>query len=44
MRAGMRVLLATLALFPFLAPYELLIGVEWQQYTIVMVPGTPFRL
>jgi hypothetical protein len=32
MRAGMRVLLAALALFPLLAPYELLIRVEWQQY------------
>lgn len=32
MRAGMRVLLATLAFFPLLAPYELLIRVEWQQY------------
>ena len=32
MRAGMRVLLAALALFPLLAPYELIIRVEWQQY------------
>ena len=32
MRTGMRVVLAVLALFPLLAPYELLIRVEWQQY------------
>lgn len=32
MRAGMRILLAVLGLFPLLAPYELLLEVEWQHY------------
>lgn len=32
MRAGMRVLLAALALVPLLAPYELLIRVGWEDY------------
>jgi hypothetical protein len=32
MRAGVRVILAILAIFPLLAPYDLLIRVEWQQY------------
>jgi hypothetical protein len=29
MRVGMRVLLAALGLFPLLAPYELLIKIDW---------------
>lgn len=32
MRPGLRVVLALLALFPLLAPYELLLRVDWQQY------------
>jgi hypothetical protein len=32
MRPGMRVLLALLALFPLIAPYELLVRVDWQHY------------
>ena len=32
MRPGTRIVLAVLALFPLLAPYELLIRVEWKQY------------
>ena len=32
MRSGMRVLLAALALFPLIAPYELLIRTEWEQF------------
>ncbi len=32
MRPGMRVLLAILALFPLLAPYELIVKVEWESY------------
>ncbi len=32
MRPGMRVLLAALALFPLIAPYELLIKTEWEYY------------
>lgn len=32
MRVGMRILLAALALFPLLAPYELLIKPEWEYY------------
>jgi len=32
LRAGVRIVLAVLALFPLLAPYELLIRVEWQQF------------
>ncbi len=32
MRPGMRVFLAVLAIFPLIAPYELLVRVEWQHY------------
>jgi hypothetical protein len=32
MRIGMRVLLAALALFPLIAPYELLIRPKWEHY------------
>jgi hypothetical protein len=32
MRPGMRVFLALLALFPVIAPYELLVRVDWQHY------------
>jgi hypothetical protein len=32
MRAGMRVVFAVLALFPLLAPYELIVKVEWESY------------
>ena len=32
MRAGMRVLLAALGLFPLLAPYELLIKIDWEHF------------
>lgn len=32
MRPGMRILLAALALFPLLAPYELLIRLDWEYY------------
>ena len=32
MRVGMRVLLAALGCFPLLAPYELLIKVEWEHF------------
>ncbi len=32
MRPGMRVLLAILALFPLLAPYELIVKIEWETY------------
>jgi len=32
MRPGMRVLLAALALFPLLAPYELIVKVDWESY------------
>jgi len=32
MRPGMRVLLALLALFPLIAPYELLVRIDWQHY------------
>jgi hypothetical protein len=32
MRPGMRVLLGALGLFPLLAPYELLIQIDWQYY------------
>jgi len=32
MRPGMRALLATLALFPLLAPYQLIVKVEWESY------------
>ncbi|PSN12108.1 hypothetical protein C7293_21605 [filamentous cyanobacterium CCT1] len=32
MRVGMRVLLAVLGCFPLLAPYELLIEIEWEHY------------
>lgn len=32
MRAGMRILLAALALFPLLAPYDLLIRPNWEYY------------
>lgn len=32
MRPGMRVLLAILALFPLLAPYELIVKVEWESH------------
>lgn len=31
-RFGMRLLFALLALFPLLAPYELLLGIRWQSY------------
>jgi len=32
MRVGMRLLLAALGLFPLLAPYELLVRVDWEHY------------
>ena len=32
MRVGMRVLLAALGLFPLLAPYELLIRIDWEHF------------
>ena len=32
MRGGMRILLAALGLFPLLAPYELLIKIEWEHF------------
>jgi hypothetical protein len=32
MRVGMRILLAALGLFPLLAPYELLIKVDWEHF------------
>ncbi len=32
MRPGMRILLAALALFPLLAPYELLVQLKWDSY------------
>lgn len=32
MRVGMRILLAALGLFPLLAPYELLIKIDWQHF------------
>jgi hypothetical protein len=32
MRVGMRILLAALGFFPLIAPYELLIKIEWQDY------------
>jgi len=32
MRTGTRVLFAVLALFPLLAPYELIVKVEWESY------------
>ena len=32
MRVGMRILLAALGFFPLIAPYELLIKIEWQYY------------
>jgi hypothetical protein len=32
MRAGMRVVVAIVGLFPLLAPYDLLVRVEWQQH------------
>ena len=32
MRVGMRVLLAALGLFPLLAPYELLIRIDWDHF------------
>jgi hypothetical protein len=32
MRPGMRVLLGALALFPLLAPYELIVKVKWESY------------
>lgn len=32
MRAGMRVVLAALGLFPLLAPYELLIKIDWEHF------------
>lgn len=32
MRAGMRVFLALIALFPLLAPYELILRVDWREY------------
>lgn len=32
MRLGMRVFLALLAIFPVIAPYELLVRVDWQHY------------
>lgn len=32
MRVGMRILLATLGLFPLLAPYELLIKIDWEHF------------
>jgi hypothetical protein len=32
MRTGMRILLVVLALFPLIAPYELLVRIDWQYY------------
>jgi hypothetical protein len=32
MRGGMRILLAALGLFPLLAPYELLIKIDWEHF------------
>lgn len=32
MRVGMRLLFAVLSLFPLLAPYELILRVDWQSY------------
>jgi len=32
MRGGMRVLLAALGLFPLMAPYELLIKIDWEHF------------
>jgi len=32
MRPGMRVLLAFVALFPLIAPYELLVRIDWEHY------------
>ena len=32
MRVGMRILLAALGLFPLLAPYELLIEIDWEHF------------
>jgi len=32
MRVGLRILLAALGFFPLIAPYELLIKIEWQYY------------
>ena len=32
MRVGMRILLAALGLFPLLAPYELLIKIDWEHF------------
>lgn len=32
MRVGMRILLAALGLFPLLAPYELLVKIDWERF------------
>jgi hypothetical protein len=32
MKVGMRVLLVVLAVFPLIAPYELLVRIDWQSY------------